>query len=37
MIEKPVYPDREKWLWSLAASQWNEQELVDGTLWRQLA
>jgi hypothetical protein len=37
MIERPVYPDREKWLWSLAASQWNEQELVDGTLWRQLA
>ncbi|WP_029581951.1 hypothetical protein [Bradyrhizobium sp. URHD0069] len=36
-IEKPVYPDRDRWLWSLAASQWNEQELVDGTLWQQLA
>lgn len=37
MIEKPVYPDRTKWLHSLAYSQWNETELVDGTLWRQLA
>lgn len=35
-IEKPIYPEREPWLWSLASSQWNETELTDGTLWRQL-
>jgi hypothetical protein len=35
-IEKPVYPDRGKWLFSLAYSQFNETELVDGTLWREL-
>lgn len=34
MIETPVYPDRDKWLCSLAYCQFNEQELVDGTLWR---
>ena len=33
-IEKPVCPDREPWLHSLAYSQFNETELVDGTLWR---
>ena len=33
-IENPVYPDREKWLHSLAYCQFNESELVDGTLWR---
>ena len=33
-IETPVYPDREKWLNSLAYCQFNEKELVDGTLWR---
>jgi len=33
-IENPVYPDREPWLRSLAYSQFNEFELVDGTLWR---
>lgn len=35
-IESPIYPDREKWLRSLAYSQFNETELVDGTLWRLL-
>jgi len=35
-IEKPVYPEREAWFHSLAASQWNERELVDGTLWRSI-
>jgi len=35
-IEKPVYPDRQPWLNALAYSQWNEAELVDGTLWRML-
>lgn len=33
-IEKPVYPDRQPFLNSLAYSQFNERELVDGTLWR---
>jgi hypothetical protein len=33
-IESPVYPDREPWLRSLAYSQFDERELVDGTLWR---
>lgn len=33
-IEAPVYPDRSKWLSSLAYSQYSESELVDGTLWR---
>lgn len=33
-IESPAYPDREPWLHSLAYSQFNERELVDGTLWR---
>lgn len=35
-IEHPVYPDREPWLRALAYTQFNEQELVDGTLWRML-
>lgn len=33
-IERPIYPDRDPWLHSLAYSQFNEAELVDGTLWR---
>lgn len=33
-IEAPVYPEREKWAHSLAYCQFNEKELVDGTLWR---
>jgi hypothetical protein len=36
LIDNPVYPDRERWLWSLAYSQWSEVELCDGTLWRQI-
>lgn len=36
-IEKPIYPDRQPWLNSLAYSQFNERELVDGTLWRLIA
>lgn len=35
-IEFPIYPDRERWLHSLAYCQFNEAELVDGTLWRLL-
>jgi len=33
-IEAPIYPDREAWVRSLAYCQFNETELVDGTLWR---
>lgn len=36
LIEQPIYPDRDPWLRSLAYSQFNERELVDGTLWRLL-
>jgi len=32
-IDDPVYPDREPWVSSLAYHQFNEKELVDGTLW----
>ncbi len=35
-INEPLYPDREPWVRSLAYSQFNERELVDGTLWRLL-
>jgi hypothetical protein len=35
-IERPVYPDREPWVRSLAYAQFNERELVDGTLWKLL-
>lgn len=34
LIETPVYPDRMPWCHSLAYSQFNESELVDGTLWK---
>lgn len=33
-IENLAYPDRQRWLHSLAYSQFSERELVDGTLWR---
>jgi hypothetical protein len=33
-LEHPVYPERQAWLNSLAYHQFNENELVDGTLWR---
>ncbi len=36
-IETPIYPERQAWLNSLAYSQFNEAELVDGTLWRLIA
>lgn len=36
-IEAPVYPDRDLWAHALAYSQFNERELVDGTLWRLIA
>lgn len=34
LIERPCYPEREAWVRSLAYCQFNEDELVDGTLWR---
>jgi hypothetical protein len=36
-IEEPARPDRQAWLNSLAYCQFNERELVDGTLWKLLA
>jgi hypothetical protein len=36
-IEHPIYPERQAWLNSLAYSQFNERELVDGTLWKLIA
>jgi hypothetical protein len=35
-IENLVMPDRQPWLNSLAYSQYNERELVDGTLWKYM-
>jgi hypothetical protein len=35
-IETPVYPDRQPWLNSLAYSQWDESELVNGKLWEMI-
>jgi len=37
MIERPAMPDRTKWVHSLAYCQFNESELIDGTLWRLMA
>lgn len=36
-IENPIHPDREPWVHSLAYDQFNERELVDGTLWKLLS
>lgn len=33
-IDQPVYPDRMPWVRSLCYNQFNEAELVNGTLWR---
>lgn len=37
LIETPVYPERAQFLSSLAYSQFCEEELVNGTLWRLLS
>ena len=37
LIEAPIYPDRERWLHSLAYCQFNEAELCNGTLWRWIS
>ncbi len=36
-IESPVYPDREPWLKSLSYSQFSEEELTNGVLWKLLS
>lgn len=36
-IEAPIYPDRDRWVRSLAYSQFDETELTNGVLWRLLA
>lgn len=35
-IESPVYPDREPWAHSLAYSQFTEEEILAGTMWREI-
>lgn len=32
-IEQPNYPDREPWCWSLAYSQYSEEEMIEGKHW----
>lgn len=32
-IESPVYPDREAWLAALAYCQFDEREMVSGSMW----
>lgn len=36
-IETPVYPERQPWLNSIAYSQYDEAELINGTLWNLIA
>jgi hypothetical protein len=36
-IDHPRRPERDKWAHALAYCQFNEQELVDGTLWKLIA
>jgi hypothetical protein len=36
-VERPLYPERGPWVNALAYSQFDERELVDGTLWRLIA
>jgi len=36
LIETPVYPDRAPWLAALAYCQFDEREMIDGTMWRIL-
>lgn len=32
-IESPVRPEREQWLYTLAANQWTFEEMKRGELW----
>lgn len=36
LIERPIYPERDAWLRSLAYSQWTELELISGSMWKML-
>lgn len=36
MVEHPVYPEREPWLWSLAYGQFHLDEFRSGAAWRIL-
>jgi hypothetical protein len=36
-VERPLYPERQPWVNALAYAQFDERELVDGTLWRLIA
>jgi hypothetical protein len=36
-IEQPVMPDREPWLRALAYSQFDENELTNGVLWKLIS
>lgn len=36
-IERPVYPERQRWLNALAYCQFSEPELINGTLWKLIA
>lgn len=36
LIEQPIYPERDQWLWNLAANQWTYEEMFKGRCWRDL-
>lgn len=36
-IETPVYTERKPWLWSLAYSQYSEDEIMSGEMWKMIA
>lgn len=35
-IDRPVYPDRQAWLNTLAYSQFSEPEIFNGTVWKMI-
>lgn len=37
LIETPIYPERKPWLWSLAYSQFDEAEIMNGEMWKMIA
>jgi len=36
LIEKPVMPQRDKWLYNLAYAQWNLEEMAHGLPWQHI-
>jgi len=36
LIEQPLYPEREQFLWNLANQQWTLKEIFSGQAWRTL-